>query len=259
VGSVQKIRDELDEVKVERDNLAKKANTLDKFKQKLKETQNLEHENRELQRTLEEIKIEQKMGDSARQELAGVRMMIQQYRSTVEKVEQDNHELLTLKRHLEIENSALAQKLSSGMEQQARDTELIQDLQDKIRDLEAGALPGQATSIEDDLDTELVYSDESKTDLSVDPKGPTDNELLLTSNRKLEIATLKAEIQSLKEGGGSGAKVVMLEGLLEDARLSRDKYLKLYLDDHQAKLVLESQLSAIQGGTLTEGFATDNH
>ncbi|KAH0564809.1 hypothetical protein GP486_001798 [Trichoglossum hirsutum] len=235
VGSVQKVRDELDEVKVERDNLAKKANTLDKFKQKLKETQNLEHENRELQRALEEIKIEQKMGESARQELAGVRMMIQQYRSTVEKVEQDNHELLTLKRHLEIENSALAQRLSSGMEQQARDAELIQDLQDKIRDLEAGALHGQATSIKDDLDTELVYSDESKTDL------------------KLEIATLKAEIQSLKEGGGSGAKVVMLEGLLEDARLSRDKYLKLYLDDHQAKLVLESQLSAIQGGTLTEG------
>ncbi|KAH0538366.1 hypothetical protein FGG08_005015 [Glutinoglossum americanum] len=241
VTSVQKTRDELDEIKVERDQLAKKANTLDKFKQKLREAQTLEHENKELQQTLEEIKNEQKTGDNARQELAGVKMMIQQYRSTVEKVEQDNHELLTLKRHLEIENSALAQKLSSNVEQQARDTELIQDLQEKIHDLEAGALPGRATSIEDDLDTELVYSDESKTDL------------------KIEIAALKVEIQVLKESGGSGAKVVMLEGLLEDARLSRDKYLQLYLDDHQAKLVLESQLSAVQEGTLTEGFATNGH
>jgi protein HOOK3 len=167
---VQKIRDELDEVKVERDNLAKKANTLDKFKQKLRETQNLESENKGLRKALEEVRNEQRTGDDARQELAGVKMMIQQYRTTVEKVEQDNHELQTLKRHLEIENSALAQKLSGNMERQARDTELIQDLQDRIRDLETGAMPGKATSIEDDLNTELVHSDETKIDLSVAPR-----------------------------------------------------------------------------------------
>ncbi|KAI9785514.1 MAG: hypothetical protein M1839_009255 [Geoglossum umbratile] len=235
VESVQRLEDELDEVKVERDNLAKKANTLDKFKQKLKETQNLENENRELRKALEEIKSEQRTGDDARQELSGVKMMIQQYRTTVEKVEQDNHELQTLKRHLEIENSALVQKLSGNMERQARDTELIQDLQDKVRDLEAGALPGKVASIEDDLDTELVYSDQTKTDL------------------KLEIALLKAEVESLKGSRGDVAKAVMLEGLLEDARSSRDRYQKLYLDDHQANLVLESQLSAVQEGNLTEG------
>ncbi len=90
-------------------------------------------------------------------------MTIEQYRKTMEQIEQDHHELKSVKRSLELDHAAFMQKYDAAMEQQARDCELISDLQDKLRELESGPV-AQVRSAED-LEEELASSDRTKADL----------------------------------------------------------------------------------------------
>ena len=233
-ASALKIQDELDEVKIERDGLAKKANALDKYKQKLQANQDLEYENRELRSEIEELRLQSKAEGEDRQRAQGLEMTMQQYRKTIEQVEQDYSELQTMKRRLELDNAALTQRWESMTEQQSRDAEVISDLQEKLRELETGAGPRLEDS--GNLERELKESGKSKAEL------------------KADVSKLKADIQALKAGSEAEAKNVMLQNLLQDAKRKVASLESKYLETYQAQLLLESQLNMIKQGAAAEGY-----
>ena len=162
-GSTQKLQDELDMITIERDGLAKKANTLEKYKQKLAATQNLESENRQLRSEVEDLRQQAQIAAQDRHQSEGLQMTVDQYRQTIAKVEQDYSELQMMKRRLELDNAALTQRMESAAEQQARDLESISDLQDKVRDLESGTMP--TVHENGDLEFEMQDGEKSKADL----------------------------------------------------------------------------------------------
>lgn len=129
----RKLSDDLDVLRAERDNLAKKANTAERYKQKLEASQNLQKENVGLREELNEVHEQLKSAQSARDRVAGLEVAIEEYQRTLPKIEQDRHELQIVKQHLEFDNDALAQRCEAANEQISRDKETIANLTDKIR------------------------------------------------------------------------------------------------------------------------------
>jgi protein HOOK3 len=76
----------------------------------------------------------------------------------------------------------------------------------------------------------------------------------MRATSKMQIARLEAELKNLKEGGGVNADNMMLQQLLDDATLAKNKLEQDFLVAHTDKLVLEAQLTAIRGGTSVEGY-----
>lgn len=123
-------------LKAERDSLAKKANTAERYKQKLEASQNLQKENLGLREELNEVREQLGSAQSARDRVAGLEVAIEEYQRTLPKIEQDRHELQIVKQHLEFDNDALAQRCEAANEQIARDKETIANLTDKLRDVD---------------------------------------------------------------------------------------------------------------------------
>lgn len=114
----------------------RKANTADRYKQKLQASQTLEKENGELREELNEIREQLKSAQSARKLVAGLEVENEEYKRTLPKIEQDRHELQIVKQHLELDNSTLAQRCELAEEQHARDEERIASLGVELRHIE---------------------------------------------------------------------------------------------------------------------------
>ncbi|KAI9730519.1 MAG: hypothetical protein M1834_005760 [Cirrosporium novae-zelandiae] len=222
----QKLRDELDVVKIERDNFAKKANTVDKYKQKLQASQDIEKDNRNLRNELEEIRAEKQELGAKAEKAAGYQLALSGYKKLIERLEQDNFDALTLKKQLEFDNMTLSQRLQNQQEQSAHDERTIALLQERNRELESGITPQPAGDLQSELDTKNTRE----------------------KTMKQQISMLKSQVEELNAPSDAAAQSVVLQELLEDANQRYDtlnqKHMKL-LDE---KLGLENTLKDVHDG-----------
>lgn len=140
-------------LKAEKDSLARKANTAERYKQKLQASQSLEKENSELREELNEVREQLKFAQSARKLVAGLEVENEEYKRTLPKIEQDRHELQIVKQHLELDNSTLARRCELAEEQHARDEERIASLSVELRNIDISRRSD--TSEDKGLDAEL--------------------------------------------------------------------------------------------------------
>ena len=140
-------------LKAEKDNLARRANTADRYKQKLQASQSLDKENAELREELNEVREQLKSAQSARKLVAGLEVENEEYKRTLPKIEQDRHELQIVKQHLELDNSTLARRCELAEEQHARDEERIASLSNELRNVDISRRSD--TSQTEGLDAEL--------------------------------------------------------------------------------------------------------
>ncbi|KAI9836244.1 MAG: hypothetical protein M1819_001581 [Sarea resinae] len=250
-NSAQKLRDELDEIKIERDDLAKKANMAERFRQKLEAGKDLEKEIKTLRIELDESNERLKELDGLRHQCDGLQLTNEEYRKNLPMLEQEIHELQKIKRTLEFDNMAYTQKWESINEKMARDQDIINEQQERLRELESDHVPNQVNG---SLDSELDSSEKAASDLQV----AQDNVLywvrLLSNFRKAENLSLKAENEKLKTE--PRAEGFMLQQFLDDAKSKASNFEKKYLDSHQQVLVLESQLQAVNDDTASEGYGS---
>lgn len=123
-------------LKAEKDGLARRANTADRYKQKVQASQTLEKENAELREEVIEVREQLKSAQSARKLVAGLEVENEEYKRTLPKIEQDRHELQIVKQHLELDNSTLVQRCERAEEQHTRDEERIASLVVDLRNID---------------------------------------------------------------------------------------------------------------------------
>ncbi|KAI9803953.1 MAG: hypothetical protein M1833_000234 [Piccolia ochrophora] len=233
--NIQLLQDQLDEIKVQRDTLAKKANAADRYKQKIQASQNLEQEARELRAEVEQLRSQSHLSGEQTQRAESLETTIEQYKKTLERVERDAAEVQMMKKRLERDYTSLSQKWETLVEQRARDQDTIGDLQDKLQELDTSAQNG---SLGGSLEAELNGSSEgekTKADL------------------RLEIAKLRTDAQHARENGG-GAQAVFLQNKLDDAERMSQTLEQRYLDACQEKLDLEAQIKAMAQDDIPEGY-----
>ena len=159
----QALQDEVDEIRVERDSLARKANTIDKYKQKLKTAQNLEKENQTLRGELDETRQLLIDAQQASQQVTGLEKTIEEYKRILPKVEEDRHDAQMMKKQLEFDNAALAKRCEQAREAHAKDQETIADLLEKVRAPES--LPSPTISAREGLQNEIEHSQSHETEM----------------------------------------------------------------------------------------------
>jgi len=161
----KRLQDELDEVKFKNSALLKERNTLEKYKQKVQNGQEIERENRRLQQLVDEYTQNQNAGEGAKQQLAGMKKTVDSYKKTMATVERDHAELVKVKHRLEMELAAMRENYDILRQQQQQDAELAQTLEEKVRELESGTSPEHSSVT--NLEAEMQYTDKTKTDMLV--------------------------------------------------------------------------------------------
>ena len=228
-ASAQKLQDQLDVVKAERDSLAKKANAVEKYKQKAQACQDLQKECAEMRKELFEVRELYLEAEQARQQVPGLQRAVEDYKSVFEKSEQSHYELQQMKKKLELDNKILANRWEDANDQYKRDQETITDLNDKLRALGysgESSVPSTPAALENGgLDTELAGHRH-------------DGQRLQTTN-----------LQRLRSANGElESELKQTRQTLHDVRETYEEREKGHLATYEEVLRLESLLAAAQKG-----------
>lgn len=132
----QTLQDDYDELKTEREQLTRKANAAEKYRQKLQVNQDFEKENQALKNQVKDLQQQLKDADSNQRWTSERDVELEEYRRVLPRIEQDRHEIQNLKKQLEFNNHALTERLQSAEEQRDRDEALISELRERIREFE---------------------------------------------------------------------------------------------------------------------------
>ncbi|OAL36574.1 hypothetical protein AYO20_04190 [Fonsecaea nubica] len=137
----QKLQDDYDEMKIDRDRLARKANTAEKYRQKLEASQDLEKDNTNLRAKVTELQNQLKQSDFAQANSSDLHREIDEYRRLLPSIEQERYELNEMKKRLEFDYHALEARYHDAVEQVSRQNHALEDLQSRLRDYEEGIAP----------------------------------------------------------------------------------------------------------------------
>lgn len=139
----QKLQDDYDEIKIERDRLTRKANTAEKYRQKLEASQDLEKDNNSLRAKVTELQNELKQFDVARASSSDLQREIDEYRRLLPSIEQERYELNEMKKRLEFDYHALEARYHDTLEQLSRQDQAVEELRGRLRDYEDGITPAE--------------------------------------------------------------------------------------------------------------------
>jgi protein HOOK3 len=239
------LRDQVIEWKHKAEELEKKANTADRYKQKLesqqhlvKEVQNLQYEKADLQEQLRSLVDDRERNSRTRQAEDELTKMITQS-------EQHLWDERSQKNQLIRDVAALEEELMRLKAQRTHDESYIQDLQEQIQHGGATEAPTQG---EESLGVE---------GLSLNLAAELDN----ASNDgqpliPLELSRLKAENDLLRRTMGSSGDAALLRRELEDERNQREHLQNNFNEIFEQHTLAQGQIDALMEDKIGEEFVS---
>ncbi|ETN44241.1 uncharacterized protein HMPREF1541_10792 [Cyphellophora europaea CBS 101466] len=188
VEKTQKLQDDYDEMKIERDKLARKANAAEKYKQKLEASQDLEKENQNLRERVTELQGQVRFSDSTTMAKSDLQRENEELKKLFSVIEQDYNETADMKKRLEFDYQTLEARFHDRGEDLRRHQQTIEDLQGRLADFDEGVqLPPVTVSdtakvLEDDeAEGEQDEQDEKDAAKADKEEGFADSESRLTA------------------------------------------------------------------------------
>ncbi|KXH33204.1 hypothetical protein CSIM01_07636 [Colletotrichum simmondsii] len=225
---LETLDDEVKELRFKNEELSRKANMVERYKQKLeaqstlsKEMDNLLYEKEQMQRDLIEYEKVLKRNQALEQ-------TNEQYASKLRDYELQYVELDAQRRALHDDTMQLRARLATLDAQRLSDEHLISELQEQINSGTPGALSPDAGTAGFSLEQELE---------GVSSAVPP--------NLSLEVSRLKAENNLLRNGMGSGPENTRLRQELEEERRQRERIQGTYNDTFEKHQIAEAQISAL--------------
>ena len=234
-----RLKDKLDEYKHAIEKLQKTENVIEKYKKKLEEGADLRRQMKVVEDQNQELAERNREIEEEYRKVLAFKTLMESYKDQILALENKNSTLAKDKNKIEYEAQRQYQQLQQLEADRTRDLEQMQLLEDKVRELEFSG--GQGVPLSNDLQ-----------DMETDDMESTlmGQQTSFTTELKLKISRLERELQTLKEEKQDvgGSKTTVLEHLLEDANRLKAKYEQEYLEEHQAKMVLQGELDRIRGG-----------
>ncbi|KAK2063027.1 hypothetical protein LY76DRAFT_642801 [Colletotrichum caudatum] len=220
--------DEVKELRFKNEELSRKANMVERYKQKLeaqstlsKEMDNLLYEKEQMQRDLIEYEKVLKRNQALEQ-------TNEQYASKLRDYELQYVELDAQRRALHDDTQQLRDRLATLDAQRLSDERWIAELQEQINSGPQIALSPDAGTAGFSLEEELEGAGNS-----------------VAPNPALEISRLKAENNLLRSGMGSASENARLRQELEEERRQRERIQGTYNDTFEKHQLAEAQISAL--------------
>jgi myosin heavy subunit len=199
VEKTQKLQDDYDEIKIERDKLSRKANAADKYKQKLEASQDLERENQSLRERITELQGQVRFSDSTTMAKSDLQRENEELKKLFSVIEQDYNETADMKKRLEFDYQTLEARYQDRGEDIRRHQQTIEDLQGRLTDLDDGeqlapvSVSDTAKALEDD-----EAEDQKEEDRPELP--PVKEEEFAESEARLTAALLRGDTDKGEDG-----------------------------------------------------------
>ena len=166
--SRQKLRDELQMLKVERDDLLQKSKASDNLKKKIQSLQETDKSNQSLRQEIESLQGEAQKTKTYRDKCVSLQKTNEEKMKTIANQEREIFDQKSTRKRLDQEVKLYASKMENAKEQKQRDSDTIQELEERLRDSEAGQ--GKVSQdLAGNLDDELSSKDKVYIDLYVSP------------------------------------------------------------------------------------------
>ncbi|KAK2047335.1 hypothetical protein LZ31DRAFT_152416 [Colletotrichum somersetense] len=225
---LENLDDEVKELRFKNEELSRKANMVERYKQKLeaqstlsKEMDNLLYEKEQMQRDLIEYEKVLKRNQALEQ-------TNEQYASKLRDYELQYVELDAQRRALHDDTQQLRDRLATLDAQRLSDERWIAELQEQINSGPQVALSPDAGTAGFSLEEELEGAGNS-----------------VAPNPALEISRLKAENNLLRSSMGSASENARLRQELEEERRQRERIQGTYNDTFEKHQLAEAQISAL--------------
>jgi protein HOOK3 len=147
---LEPMQDQVDELRHERDSLIKKNNALERYRAKVQSVQEIEIENKELRRELEELRDSSRDGDDVRDQNIHLQREASELKSLMANTEIQLVEAQTRRKQIEYENAQLRDQADAARQQHEQDVQNIYELEGRLNT----SVPGASG-----LDLELAKSE----------------------------------------------------------------------------------------------------
>ncbi|KAF2398176.1 hypothetical protein EJ06DRAFT_532550, partial [Trichodelitschia bisporula] len=168
--SKQELRDELQLVKSERDELLQKAKANENLKKKIQALQEHEKANAGLRRDLQNAQEQLHELEAIKERCAALEKANEENAQTIANGEQEIFDQKTTKKRLEHELNVLTQKWEQTRDMLSNAQEAIRELEDRMQEEEAGREDGDHVN---SLDAELAADSSTSDDRRKKPKEPS--------------------------------------------------------------------------------------
>lgn len=251
-----RLKDQLDEYRHAADRLQKTENVMEKYKKKLQESADLRQHVKSLERQNADLVDKNASIEEEYRKVAAFKPLMESYKNQISELEGKvagrTQELETVKFELEQTRT----KLRITSEERAKDSEMLELYQERMRELELSshraprtsqvddAREGAARNVDEFTEEELVGEESFALNEELDDAitGTTMTDL------KLQIRKLQRELQSTKQNEADASRILVLENLLDDANRMKSRYEADYLAAHREKLMLQRDLEEIRSG-----------
>lgn len=162
--SKQDLRDEIQFVKLERDDLLQKSKASENLKKKIQSLQDSDKDNQTLRQDFEAAKEELRLLRPLKDRCSALQKANEEKLKTIQNGEQEIFDQKTTRKRLDHELRLLSQKWEAAREKQQRDSETMKEQEEKISELESGRTKAADTG---SLEDEFTSTDKARSDLYV--------------------------------------------------------------------------------------------
>ena len=230
------LQDEVDVMKIDLEKQTRKANTADKYMQKLQASQSVEKERDSLRQELEDMRTQLAGLAKLRQENAALQQSNDESSRILSQIEQEHDELRMTKKQLRVNYDSLARQIDALNERFAQDQETIADLRDR-----------HGTSDRNSLSTAMNGGLEGELDEISKQENQTKSRVAELEKQKQQ---LEAEVQE------KDAKKTTLQRQLNIAMEKSADHSGVVKSLREEILSLQTDLSKVREGHPLEGTET---
>ncbi|KAL2911966.1 hypothetical protein HK105_208576 [Polyrhizophydium stewartii] len=226
---MQRLKDQLDEFRHAADKLQKSEAMIDKYKKKIDETADLKRSIKLLEEQLQASEDRNAALEDEFRKASGLKPLVESYKQQIAALEEKSSAAQVENTTLSFQFMETKAKLTRYEAEKSRDQDLIQELQERIRDLEFSADYGTK------LAAEVSSSEESSAE---------------AEKKSFKIAQLEHELARLRKERTEDSKklgeIVVLENKLEDTARFKEKLEEDYKRLLESKMTLENELRQIR-------------
>lgn len=185
----QKLRDDLQLLRAEKDELLQKSRTNENLKKKIQALQDQEKASANLKEDLKAANDQLHLLDQFKEQCAILQKANAENMTTIANGEQEIFDQKTTRKRMEHEYKVLVQKWESSRDKQSRDHETIAELENKIQALELGRSASRAEN--HGLENEMAVSEKNKSGLDDKSLGDAVSADASILRQKLEAITTR--------------------------------------------------------------------
>ncbi|KAK0553313.1 hypothetical protein OC846_002556 [Tilletia horrida] len=262
-----RLKDQLDELKHSADKVTRLESVVDKYKKKIEEAADIRRQVKQLEEENATLINRNTALEDDYKRVSAFKPLMDSYKSQIQDLELKASNLQRDLNAAKYESEQLQEKLMTAEEIRDREKEERELLEQRLEEVElrggsGGRTKGRAsTAGTNGISTStsngtLAEGEVSRSTLGADDLGDELEDALdgtSVTDLRIRVHKLTRELEAAKANKADVSRILVLENLLDDSQRMKSRYEADYLKEHQAKLILQSELEAIRNGKSSLG------